>query len=241
MNKATGLSKPNQMKMSSTHLEYILGGSLLVASAFAWIASMHFADGMALGIPSFIIIWTVMMAAMMLPAVMPAVWLFASVAQSRTRFGFYPAPTAIFVAGYLGTWALMGAGVALLNSVTGLAMSEWGKPVLGGALIIAGVYQLTRWKALCLGHCRAPIQFYMDHWRDGIPGALLMGAHHGLYCMGCCWGLMLALIALGMMNPVWMGLVALLIFVENVTPWGERIALITGVMLMLTGMGIAFG
>ena len=241
MKKATDLSRPNQMKMSSAHLEYILGGSLLLASAFAWIASMHFADGMALGIPGFIIIWTVMMAAMMLPAVMPAVWLFASVAQSRTRFGFYPAPTAIFVAGYLGTWALMGAGVALLNSVTGLAMSEWGKPVLGGALIIAGVYQLTHWKALCLGHCRAPIQFYMDHWRDGLPGALLMGARHGLYCMGCCWGLMLALIALGMMNLVWMGLIALLIFVENVTPWGERIALLTGVALMITGVGIAFG
>jgi predicted metal-binding membrane protein len=81
----------------------------------------------------------------------------------------------------------------------------------------------------------------MDHWRDGLPGALLMGARHGLYCMGCCWGLMLALIALGMMNLVWMGLIALLIFVENVTPWGERIALLTGVALMITGVGIAFG
>ena len=180
-----------------------------------------------------------MMAAMMLPSVMPAVWLFATVAPSRAQFGYRPAPTALFVAGYLGAWALAGVAVALLNSVTNVAMGGWGQPVVGGVLMVSGAYQLTRWKALCLGHCRAPIQFFMDHWRDGVPGALLMGAHHGLYCMGCCGGLMLAMIALGMMNPVWMGLIALLIFFENVLPSGERIALLSGVMLMIIGAGIA--
>ena len=68
-----------------------------------------------------------------------------------------------------------------------------------------------------------------------------MGAHHGLYCMGCCWGLMLAMIALGMMNPVWMGLIALLIFMENVTPWGQRMASIFGAALVIIGVGMAFG
>ncbi len=222
-------------------LKLMLGGSLLVASAVAWIASLRMAHGMAVGILGFVLVWTVMMAAMMLPSVMPAVWLFATVAPSRTQFGYRPAPTPLFVAGYLGAWALAGFGVALLNTVTDVTMGGWGQPIVGGALIIAGAYQLTRWKALCLGHCRAPIQFFMDHWHDGLPGALLMGAHHGLYCMGCCWGLMLAMIALGMMNPVWMGLIALLIFLENVTPWGERMASIFGAALVLIGVGMAVG
>ncbi len=217
----------------------MLGGSLLIASAGAWIASLRMADGMALGFLGFIGVWTVMMAAMMLPSVMPAVWLFATVAPSRTQFGYRPAPTALFVAGYLGAWALAGAGVALLNTVTNVTMGGWGQPIVGSALIVAGAYQLTRWKALCLGHCRAPIQFFMAHWHDGLRGALRMGAHHGFYCMGCCWGLMLAMIALGMMDPVWMGLIALLIFFENVSPWGERVALLSGVALIIIGAGMA--
>ncbi len=68
-----------------------------------------------------------------------------------------------------------------------------------------------------------------------------MGAHHGLYCLGCCWGLMLALIALGVMNPAWMGVIALLIFAEKVARWGERLVLVTGLALIFAGAGIAFG
>ena len=220
-------------------LKVVLGGSLLAASAVAWIFSLRMPDGLAMGFVGFVLVWTVMMAAMMLPSVMPTVWLFASVAQSRTQYGYRPAPTAFFVTGYLGAWALAGVGVALLNTVTDVTMSGWGQPIVGGALIVAGSYQFTHWKALCLGHCRTPIQFFMDHWQDGLPGSLFMGAHHGLYCMGCCWGLMLAMIALGMMNPVWMGLIALQIFIENVSPWGERVALISGVAFILIGAGIA--
>ena len=107
-------------------LKIVLGGSLLIASAGAWIASLRMADGMAMGFFGFIGVWTVMMAAMMLPSVMPAVWLFATVAPSRTQFGYRPAPTALFVAGYLGAWALAGAGVALLNTVTNVTMGGWG-------------------------------------------------------------------------------------------------------------------
>ncbi|MCH7858711.1 MAG: DUF2182 domain-containing protein [Candidatus Marinimicrobia bacterium] len=222
-------------------LKLMLGGSLLLMSAVAWIVSLSMLDGMAVEMLGFLLVWTVMMAAMMLPSVMPAVWLFSTVAQSRATFGYHPAPTPLFVAGYLGAWMLAGVGVALMNAVTAVTMGGWPAPFLGGALVIAGVYQLTQWKAICLGHCRAPIQFFMDHWHDGLPGALLMGAHHGLYCMGCCWGLMFAMIALGMMNPVWMGLIALLIFLENVTPWGERIASVSGVALIIIGAGIAVG
>lgn len=120
-------------------------------------------------------------------------------------------------------------------------MNAWGQVFVGGALITAGIYQFTRLKVFCLGHCRAPIHFFMEHWRDGLLGAVQMGAHHGLYCLGCCWGLMLALIALGLMNPVWMGVIALLIFIEKVMSTGERFAQFIGVALILAGIGIAFG
>jgi predicted metal-binding membrane protein len=206
----------------------------------AWATSLRWANGMPAGLPQFILLWTVMMAAMMLPSALPAVLLFATVARSRRQLGFRPAPAAAFVLGYLGTWALTGVAAAWLNPI-GEAMLMWRPTLVGGALILAGVYQLTRWKALCLGHCRTPLHFFMEHWQDGPVGALRMGAHHGLYCLACCWGLMLALLALGMMNPAWMGLIALLIALEKIAPQGERVALGSGLAAIAFGVATAFG
>lgn len=235
------MPKSRQLSSLPTSLKYLLGGGLFITSAIAWIVSLRSVTLMPSSIPGLVVLWTVMMAAMMLPSMMPAVLLFATVAQSRTQFGFRVAPTAAFVAGYLGIWGLTGVGVALAHWVSGAGMNGWGQPLVGGALILAGAYQVTRWKAFCLGHCRAPIHFFMEHWHDGPSGAIRMGVHHGLYCLGCCWGLMLALIVLGIMNPVWMGLIALLIFAEKVTAWGARFALLAGAMLILAGIGIALG
>lgn len=120
-------------------------------------------------------------------------------------------------------------------------MNAWGQVLVGGALITAGIYQFTRLKVFCLSHCRAPIHFFMEHWRDGLLGAIQMGAHHGLYCLGCCWGLMLALIALGLMNPVWMGMIALLILIEKIMSTGGRFAQFIGAALIFAGIGIVFG
>jgi predicted metal-binding membrane protein len=196
---------------------------------------------MIMGLPGFVGLWTVMMAAMMLPSVLPTVLLFATVARSRAQSGFRPAPTALFIIGYLGAWALTGVGAAALDRLAIVTMAMWREIFVGGALILAGAYQLTRWKALCLGHCRTPLHFFMEHWRDGSIGAVLMGGQHGLYCLGCCWGLMLALLALGLMNPAWMGLIALLITIEKIAPHGERVALASGVIAILFGAAIAFG
>ena len=178
--------------------KYLLGGGLLVASALAWVASLRAGAAMPGDVASFTALWTTMMAAMMLPSVLPAVLLFATVVQSRARFGFAVAPTAIFVGGYLGVWLLTGAGVALADRAGGgwVTMNPWGRALAGGALVAAGIYQFTPWKMTCLGYCREPLQFFMAHWRDGLPGAVQMGAYHGLYCLGCCWGLTLAPIAL---------------------------------------------
>ena len=225
-----------------SRLKFVLGGSLLITSAIAWIASLRMADGMAMGFWGFILAWTVMMAAMMLPAVIPTVWLFAADSKARAQSGFRPAPTAMFVAGYLGAWALVGIAVAPLNAISGMAMAGWSKPIAGGVLIIAGAYQFTRWKALSLSHCRAPTRIIVHRWRgDGLPGALLTGAHHGLYCIGSCWALMATMVALGMMNLKWMGLIVLLILIEIVSPWGNRVALLSGGALILLGAGMAGG
>ncbi len=165
------MSKSPQL---STSVKYLLGGGLLIASIIAWLASLRAMTAMPGNIPGFVALWTVMMAAMMLPSVMPAVWLFATVAQSRTQFGFSAAPTVVFISGYLGVWMLTGVGVALVDWASGgrVTMNVWGHALVGGALVTAGIYQFTRWKVFCLDHCRAPIHFFMEHWRDGLLGAI---------------------------------------------------------------------
>lgn len=221
--------------------KYLLGASLLIASVLAWAGSLSSSSQMSTGTAGFVVIWTVMMAAMMLPSTLPTVSLFATVAKSRRQFGFPSAPTAAFVIGYLSAWALLGVVVSLTSVLGRPAAHTWSEPVAGAAIVLAGAYQLTRWKSLCLGHCRSPLNFFMYHWHDGAGGAAVMGAHHGMYCVGCCWGLMLALLALGLMNPGWMALIALIIFAEKIAPAGQRVALLTGLVLMVTGSGIALG
>lgn len=225
-----------------TRHKFVLAGTVLAIAAAAWTASLYSTStGMSFGIAGFVALWTLMMAAMMLPSAIPATMLFATVAQSRSRFAFGAAPTASFVSGYLAAWALAGLGVALLRG-TGLPEAQaWGQPVAGLAMVSAGAYQLTRWKAICLGHCRAPLFFFMEHWRDGVRGGVVMGLHHGVYCIGCCWGLMLALVVLGVMNPMWMVLVAMLISAEKVAPRGERLALLIGIALIVAGAAVSLG
>ncbi|MBI1723110.1 MAG: DUF2182 domain-containing protein [Gemmatimonadetes bacterium] len=209
------------------------------AGAWAWVLASVRAAPMAL--PGFVVAWTVMMAAMMLPSLLPSLLLFATVTRSREAFGYRPVPSVVFGAGYFATWALLGAAVGLAGQLAGPLPAAWHRAVVAGGLLVAGAYQLTRFKAWCLGHCRSPMRFFMEHWRDGPLGALRLGAHHGLYCVGCCWGLMVALIALGMMRPRWMGAIALVILAEKVLPRGQRLAPLIGLLLLAAGAGIALG
>ena len=98
-----------------------------------------------------------------------------------------------------------------------------GTYVAGAAIVFAGLYQLTPLKAKCLKHCRSPLEFVLHGWREGSLGALRMGAEHGAYCVGCCWGLMLLLFALGVMSLTWMAVVAGVIFAEKAIPGGWRL------------------
>ncbi len=192
-----------------------------------------------MGLPAFLAIWLGMMAAMMAPSVYPAVRLFASVRGSRLAFGVRPAPVWTFVAGYLAVWTAFGIPVHLLLSLVPMGM--FAAREQGMALMLAGLYQLTPWKSVCLGHCRSPALFFLHAWRDGPLGALRMGTHHGAYCVGCCWGLMLVLVALGVMHVGWMAAVAAAIFVEKVLPGGVAFGRALGILMLTSGGAVSLG
>jgi len=151
----------------------------------------------------------------------------------------------MFVAGYLAAWT--GYGLAAYGVVQGvraldlgfLGWDEEGPLVAGAVIAAAGLYQLTPLKSVCLRHCRSPLHFVLHGWRDGRAGAVRMGATHGLYCVGCCWGLMLALFALGVMSLFWMAVVAAVIFAEKLAPFGARLTRAVAVALVALGIAVA--
>jgi predicted metal-binding membrane protein len=223
--------------------------ALLVALAvFAWWSTIRSMGGMAAspgtdlgGLGWFVGVWIVMMAAMMLPAVSPTVALYARMTRQRGL-----ARPVAFTSGYLVVWG--GAGVAaygvfaLGKRVLGpdLAWHGGGRWLAGGLLAAAAVYELTPLKDACLGKCRSPFGFLMGAWRDGVHGAGEMGAKHGLWCLGCCWALMVALFALGVMSIVWMAVVAALITVEKVLPWRRIAVWSTTALLLALAIGVFF-
>ena len=192
----------------------------------------------------FLPMWIAMMAAMMLPSAAPMILLFDRVSRGKAAGRSWLAatlPTAFFVAGYLVTWTAFGLGAYAAGAGLAVLDTHWSalsmyRPTITGALLIgAGLYQLSPLKGACLTHCRSPLEFLTRHWRTERSAAVRMGAVHGLYCVGCCWGLMLVLFAVGLMNLAWMGLVSLLILVEKVLPGGRRIRWSVAALLVAAG------
>jgi predicted metal-binding membrane protein len=185
----------------------------------------------------FVAVWVVMMAAMMFPSVAPTVALYSRMTGGRSLV-----PPFVFASGYLATWAGVGALAFALaaagGAVTGdvLSWDRAGRWVAGATLIVAAVYELTPLKDVCLGRCRSPLGFLLGCWRSGWWGALRMGAKNGAWCVGCCWALMAALFALGVMSIVWMAFVAGLIAIEKTVPW--RRAAVYGTAAILFGLGV---
>ena len=133
----------------------------------------------------------------------------------------------------VATRALWGLHQAALWSTMMAATS----PRLAGALLIAaGVYQLTPLKRACLTHCQTPLGFLMSHWRDGAAGAFQMGFRHGIYCLGCCWALMVVLFAVGVMNLAWVAVLTVFILMEKVGGAGARVSRIGGILLIALGI-----
>lgn len=189
--------------------------------------------------------WWVMMIAMMLPSAAPMILLYARVVRHNRK----PAagagvvvPTAAFLLGYLLAWLLFSLAATLLQwlleqagLVHGMMMWSNSHTLTAILLLGAGFYQLSPLKNTCLAHCRSPAAFLSRHWHNGRIGALRMGLVHGLYCIGCCWTLMLLLFAGGVMNLVWIAGLALLVLLEKVVPQPALVVRSTGVMLVAAG------
>jgi hypothetical protein len=147
----------------------------------------------------------------------------------------------LFVGCYLAVWALTGIVLLLawsvpMNNFVVMGIERKQIDIIYGILlVIAGVYQFTPLKSICIGFCESPLSFFMRRWKSGTFGAIKMGTYHGLYCLGCCWPYFLLMIALGWMNLLWMGLFSCIIFGEKIWSKGLLVARIAGIALMVLG------
>jgi predicted metal-binding membrane protein len=224
---------------SAARSRFGLTATLFVLAAVAWwwtgVRMRGMDDGPWTGLGAlgwFLGVWVVMMAAMMLPSIAPTVALYARMSRERS-----PLSPLAFTAGYLVLWGGVGvlAFVAALATRDVLAWDRGGRWIAGVTLLAAGVYELTPLKGVCLRKCRSPLGFLLGAWREGRSGALLMGARHAAWCVGCCWALMASLFALGVMSLAWMAFVAGLIAAEKVLPWRRVATFGTAAVLLALG------
>jgi predicted metal-binding membrane protein len=229
--------------------------ALLLLAAIAWAVTGDRMGGMDAGpatdpgsLGFWVTTWVVMMAAMMFPSIAPMVVMHARIEEGKRRQGrpVEAGTTPLFVCGYLLTWTAAGlVGFAIIEigqslSLDFLSWDRAGPYVAGGVIATAAIYQLTPLKDVCLRHCRSPMTFLLMHWRPGRTGALRMGIEHGGWCVGCCWGLMAALFALGVMSVGWMAFVAALIATEKLLPWKAVANRGIAVLLLVLGLAVAF-
>ena len=188
-----------------------------------------------------LLMWVLMMAAMMLPSSLPMALIYASIRKGRLQKKQPTAPVVLLIAGYVGAWSVYSLAVSVLQwwlheSALLNPMMDSRSYLLSGLILIgAGLYQWTPAKQACLNNCRSPLGFFMTSWRDGYYGTFRMGLHHGLYCTGCCWALMAILFAVGVMNMLWIVVLALFVLLEKtlLPPVAGRI--VTGIALIVWG------
>jgi len=231
----------------------LLVGSVGLLSLTAWLALWQF--GVTLHSPVhhhhavsdstiallFVGAWTVMTVAMMLPTSVPLIATFDTIAgQRRDR----PLLVALVIVGYVAAWVLVGlvvyaAGAIMQRLVVASAWLQTHTNVGGaGLLLVAGVYQFTPLKYRCLDKCRSPLSFVLGHWQGQHDrrNALWLGAHHGLFCVGCCWALMLLMFAVGVGNLGWMLVLGAVMAVEKNVSWGRALSAPLGVLLVIGGL-----
>jgi predicted metal-binding membrane protein len=205
---------------------------------------MEVASGSPGQLVVFIVMWVSMMVAMMLPSTLPMLLLYRRVARFRGD-SYLSFRVWLVGAGYFAAWAGFGGVVCLVGAlVSRMAMasthvSQTIPVVCGLALIAAGAYQLTPWKSACLRHCQDPLSLLSHHLGGRAQSAFKLGLHHGAYCTGCCWGLMLIQLVLGVMNIYVMVAIALVIALEKLLSNGARLAQWTGIAAILIGTVLA--
>lgn len=189
--------------------------------------------------------WTVMTIAMMLPTSIPLVGIFNRVAHDRTDRGLL---TALVIAGYLSVWA--GIGLLAYAIAVGVRTAAGGFEIAGStqrlaiavALFLAGAFQFSSLKYNCLSKCRSPFGFVVEHWtgKDHIRQAILLGLHHGLFCVGCCWALMLLMLFAGAGNLAVMLMLGLVMAIEKNARWGRNMVKPLGALLLAIGLLVVF-
>jgi predicted metal-binding membrane protein len=253
------LEDPSRFERVIARDRWIVSFGLAGLVAIAWIYLMSMAAGMrsmadqaamaSMGMPemglwgfrealALFVMWAVMMVGMMLPSAAPIILLVLRVyrrrGDPRSRVhGF------LFVGGYLLAWTAFSAAAAALQILLHRAalltpdMAAHSAIFASAILLVAGVYQWLPAKDACLSHCRAPLAALTKHWREGTSGALEMGLRHGLFCAGCCWALMALLFAVGVMNLLWVAIIAAFVLAEKIAPPALRLSRLAGSLLIL--------
>jgi predicted metal-binding membrane protein len=244
MQPTSGAFAPAVLHRWGQRQNLVPGLALLALAAAGWAYLAYHpgaTGGMAMGGPGggavFLVGWTAMMTAMMVPATLPLILLYRAIA--RNRLG--PAQSRIgmmaLLAGYLALWAAAGIpvyGYSLLAEAAGSLAAV----LPASLLVIGGIYQFTPLKRICHARCSSPLFFLLHNWRQGAAGALRLGVVHGLDCLGCCAGLMASLVALGMMNLAWVLTAAVVIFAEKTIPGSHRLARPLGILMIAGGLAL---
>jgi len=233
----------------------VVTASLALVIALAWLylwrdqremSGMDMA-GMSMPLALGFAMWTIMMIGMMLPSAAPTILFYGALVRKNSERGSVLPAVWVFTSGYLAVWTAFSLLAALLQASFEQAMLV--TPMMVSAsngfsaaiLIAAGMYQWLPIKQICLRKCRNPIEFFTMRWRAGALGALRMGLEHGLYCLGCCWALMLLLFVAGVMNLLWVALIAAFVFVEKLLPAEKFTSRFASVALILSGLALLAG
>ena len=227
-----------------------LARSLAGMDAMAAEAHMHAAMGMASthtwGLSDWVglfVMWAVMMVAMMVPSAAPVMLLVLGIYRRQNDPRARTAAMA-FVTGYLVVWGIFslaasGAQVGLHRVALLTADMRLGSNALaGGVLIAAGAYQFLPWKSACLTHCQSPLGFLQRYWREGIGGGLSLGVRHGMFCVGCCWLVMALLFVVGVMDLVWVAVLAGFVLIEKLLRRGALVGRMAGVAAGVWGVSL---
>jgi predicted metal-binding membrane protein len=230
----------DQLALLAAFLVLAAGCWLIVVQQSSDMPGMGLTMGAGAGL--FLAIWLAMMAAMMLPAASPMILIYARISAEKRRRNQAYVPAWVFAASYLALWAVVGV-VAYLLAVTIQSLADRSEglmsagPRIGGAIfVLAGIYQLTPLKDVCLASCRSPLAFVLTSWRDGYVGAVRMGLRHGLLCLGCCWMLFAILFPLGLMNLAAMAAITIVITAEKLLQRARPITWVVAVALVLYGL-----
>jgi predicted metal-binding membrane protein len=188
------------------------------------------------------LMWMVMMIAMMTPSVAPLILIFAMVNRQKKAQQNPYVSSSYFLTGYLAAWTAF----SLLATILQWALQQisWLNPmmiitnkILGSVILItAGIFQFTSLKQQCLHYCQTPIDFIHQKWKDGRSGAFKMGLQNGVFCLGCCWLLMVLLFVSGIMNLLWIALISFFVLIEKILPGAKWISYVAGIGLIIYGI-----